>query len=381
MPEGELTQIAELFVSLGLKGEGQVSKGLTDVKKGMGEVKSISLETKAAILAVVYGLKSMTSAAGALGTGLSNFAALTGLSIKQLQQFEYAAIQGGSSADELKSTVMGIQKAMAGIDLNKGVPEGLFLISQAAGGIDFSKKDDPFYMIKAIQKGVQAIGSGPKGKAIAAYLAESLQVSPDMIAAMQKNSFREDIFKKAPIISDRQADQLNKVDIAWKNLGLNVNRAFAGFTAKHGGQLVDDVARITQAIIGLADALTTLAEKTKVFSLIGKGVSALATVVKSTGKIAEDVSSVSAPFNDQQIEWMRGFMGNARSSAESIGDSISRAISPTSSPSPTNNTNIHLNQNFSHPGTDHHKVGSAAHDGVHKAISHAAKSYNQNRGT
>lgn len=277
--------IADLFVNLGITGADKTVGALGDVKKGMGELKSMSIEAKAAILGAMYGLERLMAQSGQTGTGLVNFAALTGQSLKQIQQWRYGMIQAGGTAEEMDQNIKNIQKSMAAVDLGKGIPEGLAILSQAAGGIDFSKKDDPFYMMRAFEKGIKNLGDSPKGKAIANYLAQSVGLSEDMITGFRRGKFDDKVLNKAPIYSDKEAGQLDKSNIAWKNLGQQIQMSIGHFNAAHGGELVKDITKLVKVFFDLLGVIEKVSEKFRVFDV-------LSDVFRGWGIIFEGIDKV-----------------------------------------------------------------------------------------
>lgn len=277
----------ELYVSLGVKGADKTMTALGSIKNGLTEAKSVSLEMKAALVGAMYALERVFAKSGAVGTGMTNFTALTGLSAKTLQQWQYAARQMGASSDDVTSSIMAIQKAMAGVDLNKGVPEGLMLLSQAAGGIDFRKKDDPFYMMAAFQKAVHNLGNSPRAKAIENYLVSSMGINPAMIAAMQRNAFNEKAFKAAPIYSDKELGNLDKANIGWSNLSNEIEMAFGHFNAKHGTELVKEFTTLTRGAEKFAESLEHISEKFKVIETAGHALEGIGNTFKLIGEIMD----------------------------------------------------------------------------------------------
>lgn len=402
--------VGELFVNLGIKGSEKTVGAITNVRKGLGETASMGIETKAAILGAAYALERLFAASSAQGTMLTNFNALTGLSAKQLQQWQYAAIQAGGSASSMTQTVMAMQKAMAGIDLAKGVPEGLTLLSQAAGGIDFSKKDDPFYMLAAINKGVKNLGNSPRAKAIESYLTASMGISPDVLAGMQRGLFNDNVFKKAPTYSDREIAQLDKANIAWANLGQKIEMAIGHFNAAHGGQLVKDIGAITEATIHLATALETVTTKLGAFERTAHALEGVANTIKLISEVVDKVTgkdskpgdllyqkpnSEAVPGFDQSIigRFMRSLFGIGDTGEALIkaglpaglphlpvfglpfgGPDVAR---PRSFPLPASSggQNIQIKQDlhFQHDGKDHKRTGES----VKKANQDAFRQFNQ----
>jgi hypothetical protein len=270
--------IAELFVNLGIKGAEKTVGALGSVKKGLGEVSSMSLEAKAGILAAMYGLERMMAVSGAAGTTLTNFASLTGLSSKTLQQWEYAARQAGVSGEELTGSLKAVQNSMTNMLLGKGAPEGLGIVAKAVG-FDPKKARDSFYVMEQLQKAAQAL---PKD--VGNNVLKSFGLSEGTISAMRRNAFNPALMAKAPLYSDKEVSSLDKSNIAWSNLGQKIEMAFGHFNAKHGQSLVNDISKVADAVFKMVDAFSKLAEKLKIFSVIGK-------VFAGWGLIFQGVSS------------------------------------------------------------------------------------------
>lgn len=262
-------QVGELFVDLGIKGTEKTIGALSSVKKGLAETESNALAVKAGILGALYGFERMMALSGQTGTSLTNFTASTGLSAKQLQQYQYAARQAGVSNEELTGSFKAVQQSMSNILMGKQAPEGLNLVASTlekmGDRFDFSRMRDTAYVWQQLQKAAQALPPD-LGKQIIA----SFGVSEGNFAAMRRNMFRADLFARAPTYSDRETQQLDKANIAWSNLGNKIQMAFGHFNALHGVQLVNDISKITDHILKMVGAFQSLADKLKVFVIIGK---------------------------------------------------------------------------------------------------------------
>lgn len=270
-------KIAELFVGLGVKGADTAGKALGGVKTGLSDVKSMSFEAKAAIIGVIYGLERLMSQSAQMGTGLSNFNALTGIGTKELQQWQYAARQAGVSGEELTGSVKAVQTTMANMQMNKGAPEGFAMVANKVG-FDMKKSQDTLYVMGQLQKFL-ADKSIPA--AVGNHMAKSWGLSEGTMAAMRKNVFTEDNFKKAPTYSDKEVGTLNKVDVAWSNLGQKIQMAMGHLTAKHGMTLVKDVDKLAVSLLKLVDALIKLGEQTKILEKFGKVIDFFSDAVES----------------------------------------------------------------------------------------------------
>ena len=266
--------IAELFVNLGIKGADKTVGALGSVRKGLGEVSSMSLEAKAGILAALYGLERLTAASGAAGTNLTNFASLTGVMPQVLQKWQYAARQAGESNDELAGTFKAVQNAMTNTLLNKGAPEGYAFIQRSVG-LDQKRLNDTVYVMGQLNKAMKLLPT-----TLGNMAGKSFGLSEGTIAAMRKGVFNPENFAKAPTYSDREVDQLDKSNIAWSNLGTKIEMAFGHLNAKHGLQLVNDISKLADAVFHLVDGLTKLADKLKLFDALSQSFEGIAKITK-----------------------------------------------------------------------------------------------------
>jgi hypothetical protein len=283
--------IAELFVNLGITGADKTVGALTSVKKGLGEVSSMSLEAKAAILAAVYGLERMMSASGMAGTNLTNFTSLTGLSTKALQQWQYGMVTAGGTADEMTTNIMAIQKAVAATDWGKGVPEGWAILANASGDKDlWAHKSDPFYIAKAFIKGINSAGKNPETMAAMNALANSVGLTDHFISGGRRGKFEQSNLDHAPVRSEAMISSLDKSHVALATAEMKMGMLFDKFTSRHGQQLAGDMLKIATAIFKVADAMDILATKLKLFQAIEKTVETIAKIMEGWGFIIDDMT-------------------------------------------------------------------------------------------
>ena len=256
--------IAELFVSLGVKGSERTIGALSSVRKGLGEISTMSLQATAALTATAYGFERLTAVSGMMGTTLTNFSALTGFSARQLQQWQYAARQAGLSGEELTGSFKNVQNAMTNMLLGKGAPEGLGLLANKVG-FDQNKARDTFYVLEQLQKFAKSAPSD-----VGNIVLKSFGLSEGTVAAMRRNSFNPATMNRAPTYGDNEINSLNKANIAWSNLGNKIEMAIGHFNAKHGAQLVHDLTTMVDKIEKLIEAVAKIADKFKIFEIFGK---------------------------------------------------------------------------------------------------------------
>ncbi len=337
-------QVGELFVNLGIKGADKTVAALGSVKQSLGNVSSMSIEAKAGIIGAMYALERLTAASGAMGTSLTNFTALTGLSAKSLQEWQYAARQAGVSGDEMSGSMKGVQSAMANMLMGKGAPEGLGLIASKVG-FDMSRARDTAYVLGQYQEFAQSVPADIGNTAL-----KSTGLSEGVISAMRRNAFRPDVFAKAPTYSDREIGALDKANIAWSNLGNKIEMAIGHFNSRHGGQLVKDISMITDKVIKLAESFTTLAEKLKVFQLIGK-------VFEGWGIIFDGLNSALKNASTSKPGDKPSFMNEF---FKEFQKDINLIVEPSvgNHPNLGSKQNVQINQNlhFQHDGKDAGKI-------------------------
>jgi hypothetical protein len=357
-------KIAELFVNLGLKGKDSVASGLKSVKGGLGETKSMALETKAAILAVVYGLEKMMSQSAQAGTGLSQFTALTNIAAGDLQRWQYAMRQTGGSAEELTGNLKAVQNTMTNMLLGKGAPEGMAMLANKVG-FDPKRARDTLYVMSKLQEFVQKVPSD-----VGNQMAKSFGISEGTIAAMRKNAFRPEVFAKAPTYSDKEVSTLNKVDVAWGNLGQKIQMAFGHMTAKDGLKIVNEISKITTEVFKLADALLKLADKIKIFEKIGMVFSGWAQILNGVtggvGKITGDKGGVLEGLKNTGKDAASGVSLAAEGAWMTLMEKFGSPTQPQAAAS-NNNVTVNQNLNFQHDGKDARKTGESAAKAVKDA--------------
>jgi len=254
--------IAELFVKIGVKGGDQAKKAFSEVDKGIRGVQSSSLAAKAAIVGVIYALQRMSSSSAKMGTTLNNFSASTGLSAKKLQEWQYAGQQVGISNEAIQSSVQGVQDSIVKMRLGLGSPMGLSQLIDLTG-FDTTKADDTFYVLEKLQELSQKVKP-----AVGKTLIDSFGAGA-MFTGFRQNAFRDDVFKRAPILSDKEISNLAKVDAGWKNFFQKFNMSVARLNAKFGPKLIVDLQMVADKFLMLTDAVIRLAKEMKLFDKLG----------------------------------------------------------------------------------------------------------------
>lgn len=378
-------KIAELFIKLGVKTDDKLRNTLKDTDKGLGQVKSMAIETKAAILGAIYTLQQLTSASMKSGTGLEQFAASTGLSLEKLQRWQYAARKFGVDAGSVEASVKGVQDTMARMRLYGQTPQGLGYVASLVGFDELKaidQKEGPWYTLKKLQEFAQKAPADVGGEIL-----KSFGVTEEVFAAMRKNQFTEENMKGAIIYSERQAQALMKVNAQWANLGDSIEKSIGKLNAKHGGQLVKDISKLTKEFLNLIEKMAEFAETVSLFDNLAKAINTVAKAMKNLSdaskfinEAVKDGSGWNAPFElinaitgkDKNSIWWLPDSWQDGSKGDMQKKDWSKLAAPNVGPGfaapPTQNNNVTVNQNFQHPGNNARELGNSTRQGVQQAI-------------
>lgn len=183
----------EFFINLGIKGaEGTI--GLVNkTKDGFGDLKSMAIESKAAILAALYALNKIVETSGQLGTTLRNFQSISGIAPETLQRYEYAAMKAGVANETLLQSFLKIQGMAFDVRAGKGLPEWMapIITTLAQHGKDVGPdwaarwQKDPTLGLKALSDFALLPDIDKSTKALAL---QRTGAAPDLVAALMRGA-------------------------------------------------------------------------------------------------------------------------------------------------------------------------------------------------
>jgi hypothetical protein len=355
---------------LTVKGGDESGKQLAQVDKGMSQVRHTSLATKAAIVGVIYGLQRLMSGSSKLGTSLQNFSSATGLSAEMLQRWQYAGVQAGTTAEDIQSSIMGIQETMAALARGEGQPKGLSEFLRITGA-DMSRMEDTFYMAEKLVEFSKQIKPGQRD------LVKSFGVSDGFFQAARDDVFNKATMDRAPVWSQGQLNALQKVNAGWTNFFDMFTRRMGAMNAQYGPQLIQDLTKVADKFLKLAKAMTEAANEFKVFEKVSTILNNIANALDLITGLSRDKGVVQGSFDmlnaatgkgSGSVWWLpeswNTWMGygpgakfkNNRSDVNSID--WNKALRPRGSGGPATQNNATINQTMNFNGND----GSNAQD-------------------
>lgn len=260
--------VASLFIDLGVKGGKSVISALSASTNALRSVKNTSIEAKAGIFGALYALEQISSAAVQSAVNLNKFENATGLSAQKLQQWSYWAEINNVKAEEMTSTIKGLQNAQAALALGENVPAG-------AGYFGLNQNNDPIEMLSEVQKKLKEIGNDQKEIAKARYMASTLGFSDDMFAALRKGTQGFGGLNKNMTLSGKEQQELVELDRTWTKFWLTVR----GTTAK-------GIARGSTPLTAIVDQLKEETVEA------GKAVDKFFTIMEGKGSLTERWAAV-----------------------------------------------------------------------------------------
>jgi hypothetical protein len=404
-----VASIGELFVNLGIKGSEKTLGALGDTKKGLEGIKEVSFEAKAAIIGAMYALEKLFATSGKTGTDLTNLnAVLGGGFVQTLQRYQYAARQVGISNEEMSSTFVSLQSAMAKTLLGGAAPAGIGRVARVTGqviGAEQIKRyaDHPEELLQLLQ----TYAGMEKNAALRNETLGSFGVHGNMTGALVRNAFRPDVLARAPTYSNEEVAKLDKANIAWSNLGNSIEMAIGHLNAAHGGQLVKDISSMVNEVIKLSEAFLHLSEKmhlfkgvdmvfqgwVEIFKLIEQLMDSIAPGLLVIGKVLETATNALTETPDeakkkdsatsQTVQGAKdiatGAAITAKESLMSLFESVKKSAPDVSithtlpkpplpggtQPGPME---INVNQSFAHPGVDPKKTEDSSKKGIRDAF-------------
>lgn len=234
-------KIADLFLSLGISGQGEVSKGLSSISGSLKELFSMSIQTKLTLAGIAAGLTGAAFSAGKTGMSLKQFAAGFGLSVKEMQLWEMAGRQFGVSADEVRGSVKGIQNALVEAKAGRGFNETFSLL-----GIDPRNSKDAFDVLEKLRQRIKA------GQVDAMRLFSSGLIDENMFQFLRQTKDPLKMSPIAPILSKGQIDDLARISVDFSNFSENLKRTMEKFISDNKpliSNLINSIERLLKIML------------------------------------------------------------------------------------------------------------------------------------
>ena len=262
-----MPSVGELFVSLGIKGGDKTLDTLGKTSDGMGKIRDLSFEAKAAIVAAAYALEKLFSASGQHALGLENLAAGLDTSKRVLQEYEYVARQAGSSNEELASTFDALSRMSENIQIDpNATPQGFAymqgVLEKAGKAFPWEGKYSvnaagahPEQWFQASQDYLKIEPDKQLGKKIVSGIIGN---SPALFKALSEGKFVPEEFAKGHYLSDKEigANDQNRQRI--ENMKDALGTAFEKLEAKFGPALLKQLDEILPKFIQLVTAFSKL---------------------------------------------------------------------------------------------------------------------------
>jgi len=235
----------------------------------------------------------MTSfaASNKTGTALAQYATLTGMSTRKVQEYNAAIQLATGNQREINTTLAtftDLQNKINDIRFNNGGIVGHLQLmfsslgmqapdpselQKWAGNVDMLTQHMRRFAETATKRGMEP---GMIRKVL-----EGITSDEDMIASMMNGGLTtKKLDATMPLtISDAYINKIKSGAEAWAKMHIEMENAMAKFNAIDGAKLANDLTPLIEAVLKLTLALVDLADKAKVFVLISHSIEGLAKIL------------------------------------------------------------------------------------------------------
>lgn len=296
--------VGEFFINLGVKGADKAMGALGSVKNLLSEGSSNALILKGSIIGAFYALERLMEKSAATGMALHQFGVYTGESADKLQRWQYLGRQSGIAAEEMQSSIQGVQDAMQEMVISGRAPEGLGTLAAKTGGFDVNRAyKDVFYVMDKLRQFAKETKDTP---GLANKVLKSFSLSPGVVTALRESKVELDKIRPSELYTDSEVNRLKNINVGWSNLFNFIEKSIGKMNAMEGEKILQGVTKVTEQVLKLVQALVTLADKLKVFEAISRGFEVISNSIEkmNEGMGVANASIPNRPYDESN--WSKG---------------------------------------------------------------------------
>lgn len=281
-----MAKIADLFIKLGLDGQGDVSKGLDKVSGSLKELFSMSIRTKLTLAGIAAGLTGATMKFGKTSAELSNFNRVFGLSTDLLQRWQQAGENFGVGAEEMAGTIGKIQDALAQARTNEGYAETFTKM-----GIDPSQMKDAYQVMETLRKRVQG------GQLDIMRVLSSGFLGQDVFGMLTKVQDPSKMKLARPLLSSKEIEEGRRISVSMERFGKDLSRSMDKFVVDNQKAIMATMETLKQALLSF-------------MKFLHENKDSIQTLTRSVGELASAIGKF--------LDWMKNSVfGSALDKVES----------------------------------------------------------------
>ena len=262
--------IGEFFINIGFKLVGE--QKLKDLDKNIRHVERESLKAAVAIDVVTAALLVMIDTSARAAQALQNFVLSTGLSADQLQMWQHTAAVAGVSADELTGSIKTLQDINSQFKL--GNPQNVQVWSLL--GVD--PRQDPFKVLTDLRASLTRF----KDIGVVRNLLGQVGLE-GLLPILRSTNAEFGKWSQNFIITQRQTDQLAKLNGAWQSIKLSIISVKTQFSSVFAPALEQFFRMMEPVVAKIADFVRWLGTAGPVATFVRWGIIAVAAAVALLG--------------------------------------------------------------------------------------------------
>ena len=285
-----MASIGDLFINLGVRADTQT---INKVDNGLKNLRRNALLVAGAFTGAIYGLDRFINSTVQSVVALKNLNAQTGLSIDQLQRYQQAGQLSNLalSADQVAQSIANVQKNINEIKIGQGNIAPFQLL-----GIDVAGQD-AFGVIEQLRESIKGVDVG-----VATNLISQLGLTPDFINILQLSRKEFDALAQNSFLSGRQRNDIEKVGVSMKSVGLRFKALKDQIVAKISPELNQLIQKFFKWLVDNGDQIIKIMSGIgqtfiKFGQAIGNAVSLIGEFMGSVGGMETGVKILAASFS------------------------------------------------------------------------------------
>lgn len=356
--------IGSLFVSLGVKGANKTLSAIVSVKNGLRDTALIANQTVSLFERIYGGVRNMSENASNYAGNLNMLSNQLGVSVEQLQRWDYAARKAGAQSGQMFNAFDSLQKVLLQVRDN-GAPEYFQYLFNQMSQIDSAFDSQRFetdvnYAMESVAKLAQG-ATGDLARLNQAF--SSIGIPPELLNALRKGDLNLGSITRDMLVDEGDIQTLERIRGYWVEIDGIVQKSFVNVAKTFDEEFVKS---IKELIISLSELLTRMLELAKEFRIIERATVPIRAVTRSLSDSEYAKRAASNTFGN--------FFGSSATGNRKAEDEFIRRMNEIKGTRP--NQPITINNNIT-TQDDPLSIANGASDGTQSGIRDSMMEFSQ----
>jgi hypothetical protein len=285
-----MASIGDLFINLGVRADTQT---INKVDNGLKNLRRNALLVAGAFTGAIYGLDKFINSTVQSVVALKNLNAQTGLSIDQLRRYQQAGQLSNLALtpESIAQSIANVQRNLDEIELGNGNIAPFQMLGVDAIG------QNAYSVIENLRESIKGVDVGK-----VTNLISQMGLTPDFISILQLSRKEFDALAQNSFLSGRQRNDIEKVGVSMKSVGLRFKALKDQIVAKISPELNQLIQKFFKWLVDNGDQIIKIMSGIgqtfiKFGQAIGNAVSLIGEFMGSVGGMETGVKILAASFS------------------------------------------------------------------------------------